>query len=75
MTQGMDPQFLDTFHSAFHEGDENVADKQKEAENVSRVEEVFRSIARKDFDALNGLLADDVTFEIIGLPTHRWPVH
>jgi ketosteroid isomerase-like protein len=66
MTQGIDPQFLDTFQSAFHEGDENVADKREEAENVRRVEEVFRSIARKDFDALNDILADDVTFEIIG---------
>jgi ketosteroid isomerase-like protein len=68
MSHSIDPQFLDTFESAFHEGDENVADKREEAENVRRVEEVFRSIVRKDFDALNDLFADDVTFEMIGSP-------
>jgi ketosteroid isomerase-like protein len=66
MSKSMDPQFLDTFQSAFHEGDEKLANKPEEAENVRRVEEVFRSIARKDFAALSAILADDVTLEIIG---------
>lgn len=66
MSKSMDSQFLDSFQAAFHEGDENVAGKLKEAENVRRVEGVFRSIASKDFDALSDILADDVTLEIIG---------
>lgn len=35
---------------------------------MRRVEEIFRIIVRKDFDALNDLFADDVTFEMIGSP-------
>ncbi|HEX8141442.1 MAG TPA: nuclear transport factor 2 family protein [Pyrinomonadaceae bacterium] len=66
MSQIIDPQCLDNFQSAFHEGDENVTHKLEETENVRCVEEVLRIIARKDFDALNDILADDVTFEIIG---------
>jgi ketosteroid isomerase-like protein len=66
MTQPIDPQFIDKLQDAFREGDRNAAGKALEAENVRVIEEVFRSIARKDFDALGGLLADGVTFEIVG---------
>jgi hypothetical protein len=66
MSQLIDPQFIDSFQDAFREGDENAAAKAAEAENVRVIEEVFRAVARKDFDTLGDLLADDVTFEIIG---------
>jgi uncharacterized protein len=69
MSQTIDPQFIDSFQAAFHEGDENIVNKLEEAENVRRVEDVFRIIARRDFDALNDILAEDVTLEIIGSPT------
>jgi uncharacterized protein len=66
MSQKINPQFIDNFQAAFYEGDENVAGKLEEVENVKRVEEVFRIIADKDFDSLKNVLADDVTLEIIG---------
>lgn len=66
MTQPIDPRFIDRLQDAFREGDRNAAGKALEAENVRVIEEVFRAIARKDFDALGGLLADGVTFEIVG---------
>ena len=66
MTQPIDPQFIDRLQDAFREGDRNVAGKALEAENVRVIEEVFRVIARKEFDALGGLLPHDVTFEIVG---------
>jgi ketosteroid isomerase-like protein len=69
MSQTIDPRFIDSFQAAFQEDDENVANKLQEAENVRRVEGVFRIIARKDFDALNDILAEDVSLEIIGSPT------
>ncbi len=68
MSQAIDPQFIDTFQVAFREGDENVASKLEEAENVRRVEEAFWLIARRDFKALSSTFADDVTLEIVGSP-------
>jgi hypothetical protein len=66
MSRPIDTQFIARLQAAFHEGDENAAAKPPEAENVRVIEEVFRAIARKDFDAPGDLLADDVTFEIVG---------
>ncbi len=66
MSQPIDPQFIDRIQDAFREGDENATGKTLEAENVRIIEEVLRAIARKDFDALRDLLADDVSFEIVG---------
>ncbi|HEX8399886.1 MAG TPA: nuclear transport factor 2 family protein [Pyrinomonadaceae bacterium] len=68
MNQIIDSQFIDNLQTAFHEGDKNVANKLEEAENVRRVEEAFRLIARKDFKALDGIFADEITFEIVGSP-------
>jgi hypothetical protein len=68
MNQFTDQQFINTVQAAFHEGDANVANKLEEAANVRRVEEVFRLIARKDFKALDDILADQVTLEIVGSP-------
>ena len=68
MSHTVDPRFIDGLQAAFHEGDENAANKLEEAENVRQVEDVFRILARRDFDALNDILADDVTLEIIGSP-------
>jgi len=69
MSQFIDEQFINTLQTAFHEGDEYAANKLEEAENVRRIEELFRIIARKDFESLNGILADEVVLEIIGSPT------
>lgn len=66
MSQPIDPQFINRLQDVFREGDENADAKTLEAGNVRTVEEVFRVIARKDFDALRDLLAEDVTFEIVG---------
>ena len=66
MSRPIDPRFIDRLQTAFREGDENAAGKTVEAENVRVIEEVFRAIARKDLDALGGLLAEDVTFETVG---------
>jgi hypothetical protein len=68
MSQFTDQQFISTVQAAFHEGDANVANKLEEAANVRRVEDVFRLIARKDFKALDGFFADEVTLEIVGSP-------
>ena len=69
MTQPMDARFIDTLFEAFHEGDANVASKSEEENNVRRVEEMYRAIARNDFEALGESFADDVSLEIIGPPT------
>lgn len=61
MSQIIDPQFIDNLQAAFNEGDENVTEKAEETENVRHVEEAFRIIARKDFDSLKNIFADDVT--------------
>lgn len=66
MTQPIDPRFIDRLQDAFREGDEHASGKALEAGNVRVVEGVFRAIAGKDFDALGELLAEDVTFEIVG---------
>ena len=66
MSRPIDPQFIDKLQAAFREGDKNASGKGVEAENVRVIEEVFRAIARKDFEALHALLAEDVTFEIVG---------
>lgn len=68
MSQFIDQQFIINLQAAFHEGDENVDSKLEEAENVRRIEEAFRLIALRDFKALGGILADDVTLEIVGSP-------
>lgn len=66
MSLHIDQQFFDTLHAGFQEGDTNVSSKSEEASNVSKVEQLYRIIAREDFPALGELLADDVIFEIIG---------
>lgn len=66
MSQPIDPRFIDGLQAAFREGDEHAAGKALEAENVRVIEQVFRAIARKEFDALGVLPADGVTFEIVG---------
>lgn len=68
INQVINPQFIDRFQTAFTEGDENAISKVVETENVRRVEEVFRALASRDFDALNDVLTEEVTFEIVGSP-------
>ena len=66
MIEQTDSTFFDSLQAAFQEGDINIADKSAEAENVRRVEELYRIIIRQDFEALGEKLADDVVLEIVG---------
>lgn len=66
MIEHNDSTFFDSLHAAFQEGDINIADKSAEAENVHRIEELYRIITRQDFEALGEMLADDVVLEIVG---------
>lgn len=68
MSQFNDQQFISTLQAAFHQGDDNAANKLEEAENVRGVEAVYEIIARQDFAALNDILAEDITLEIINAP-------
>ncbi|HYP26439.1 MAG TPA: nuclear transport factor 2 family protein [Blastocatellia bacterium] len=65
MIEHIDSQFFDNLHAAFRDGDANIAGKLEEAENVSRVEKIFSTIARHDFEALGEVLADDVVLDVI----------
>jgi ketosteroid isomerase-like protein len=66
MIEQIDARFFESLQAAFREGDTNTASKLEEAENVSRVEQLIHIIARQDFEALEGMLADDVVLDIIG---------
>ena len=62
----VDQQFFDSFHTAFQQGDTNLASKSEEADNIRLVEQMYRLIAQNDFEALGETLADDVIFEVVG---------
>lgn len=66
MSQVDDSPFLGLLGTAFLEHDSEVANKQTEAENVRRVEQVLMMLGSGNYDALGDLLADDVEMEIIG---------
>lgn len=65
MSQNIITQFIDSLPRAFNAGDENVAGKTFEAENVQRLQELYRAIARGDYAAAADAMADDVEMEII----------
>jgi ketosteroid isomerase-like protein len=69
MTEAPVAQFLDRFPTAFQEGDPLAGQKQTEAANVRRLQEMYRGIARGDFQAFADALADDTELEIIGGPS------
>jgi hypothetical protein len=53
---------------AFREGDSLVDAKAAEADNVRRIQDQFRVVARSDFDAVLELPHDEVEVEISGPP-------
>jgi ketosteroid isomerase-like protein len=57
-------QFIDTLAQAFREGDTAAASKQVEAENVGRLQEFYRTLARGDFPAAVDCMAGDIEIEI-----------
>jgi ketosteroid isomerase-like protein len=69
-------QFIDALHPAFHDGDPDAAGKAAEAENVRRLQEQYRALARGDYAGVLAHLADDIELEIVGRPevpfTGRW---
>jgi uncharacterized protein len=68
--------FIDRLPHAFAEGDSEAATKFEEAENVRRLQQQYRALARGDFGPLLNLLAEDVELEMLGPPdvplTGRW---
>jgi ketosteroid isomerase-like protein len=68
MSQVAVTHFLDRFPHAFQEGDPLAAQKQTEADNVRRLQEMYRGIARGDFEAFSDALAEDAELEIVGGP-------
>jgi ketosteroid isomerase-like protein len=61
-------QFIERLRHAFEEDDADSRSKAAEAENVRRVQEQYRAIARGDFPAFLDTLAEDVEMEFVGSP-------
>ena len=68
MNQAAVDHFLNALQPAFHAGDPDVAAKAAEAENVHRLQEQYRALARGDYPAVLGHFADDVELEVVGPP-------
>jgi ketosteroid isomerase-like protein len=68
MCQAAVSSFLDRFPQAFQEGDPLATQKQTEADNVRRLQEVYQGIACGDFQAFTDALAPDTELEIVGGP-------
>jgi ketosteroid isomerase-like protein len=66
MSQAALSNFLDRFPHAFQEGDPLATQKQMEAANVRRLQELYQGIARGDFQSFNDALAEDSELEIVG---------
>jgi uncharacterized protein len=63
MSEDVVTRFIDSLLSAF-DGDETVADKAVESENVRRLQEFYRALARGDLAAAVSVMAPDVELEI-----------
>lgn len=66
MSQPAESNFRGILEAGFHEHDSDATKKQKEAENVRRVEQLLSTFMSGNYEALHGLLADDVEMEIVG---------
>src|SRR5262245_37805318 len=62
------PNFVEQLGEAFHEGDSDASTKAAEADNVRRLQDVYRALARGDFGPFVDLLADDTEMEMLGPP-------
>jgi ketosteroid isomerase-like protein len=59
-------KFIDGLTDAFREGDVGAEGKLLEADNVRRLQEMYRAIARGDFAAATGVMTGDVELQIFG---------
>jgi ketosteroid isomerase-like protein len=65
----MDPvlsSFIDRLRDAFHHGDPGAAGKAAESNNVARLQDQYRALAKADIPAFAALLSDDIEMEILG---------
>ena len=60
--------FIDKLQEAFREGDPEAASKAAEGENVRRLQELYRAVARGDFGPLGAALGEDIEMEMLGPP-------
>jgi ketosteroid isomerase-like protein len=66
MNQTVVNQFIDSLPAAFEAGDTGAAAKVQEAQNVRRLQELYRAIARGDFPAAIAAMTDDIELQIFG---------
>lgn len=69
-------RFIERMHDAFLEGDPQALTKQMEADNVRRMQTIYRAIARGDYAEALADAVDDIDLEIVAPPGHpfagRW---
>ncbi|XYH92916.1 nuclear transport factor 2 family protein [Sorangium sp. So ce1128] len=68
MSQKAIAQFLASLPFALDAGDEDVSGKAVEAENVQRLQALYRAIARGEFAAAADAFAEDAEMQIIAPP-------
>jgi hypothetical protein len=68
MNQAAMAAFVEQMTPAFRAGDPGAAAKHAEAENVRLLRDIYRAVARQDFQAVLNSLADDIELEILGPP-------
>jgi uncharacterized protein len=66
MDQDPFTRYIGQLPHAFADGDADAAGRKREAENVRRVQEQYRALARGDFAAFREFLADNIDMEIVG---------
>lgn len=57
-------QFIDGLTGAFNAGDANFAEKRSEAQNVQKLQSLYRALTSGDFKAAIAAMTDDVEMEI-----------
>jgi uncharacterized protein len=62
------PNFIEQLELAFARDDGNATSKVCEADNVRRLQDHYRAIARGDFGPVIAGMADDIDYEMIGPP-------
>jgi ketosteroid isomerase-like protein len=59
--------FVDSIEPVFRSGDTRADEKQNEAANVRLIKGFITAIGRNDLAAAEGMMADNVTLEILGV--------
>jgi uncharacterized protein len=68
MNEASTATFIEQLIPAFRAGDAGAAAKRAEADNVRLVRDIYRAVARQDFQGALDFLADDIELEILGPP-------